>query len=438
MRLSLFLVLLVVASDINLPVGHVDAWSLTPSFSCQSLHLSKGIRLNKQSQCRNTPIGHHLSRKEVAESWLPPSGTCLLLVQPRGIHQQPTSQRDAARCSQPTSTVTTTTLHSFNEDWEGDDIRWTTRWRRRLQSSFRLGTAGGRVPICRNSILALNIFFFVHQTITTIASVRRRHPDYWPSHAIAMITDAILGATRPGPTTLDLAHISRPISSLSVISLLRQLPQPHRLITSGFLHGGLIHLLVNMDSLRRLPVWLETGLGVPLYLTTYLTAIVAGNISHTLMTPSQSFCVGASGGICGLYGLLYVSLLRMGNSAAASRVIRGMGILVLYGLFLANVSNAGHVGGFLAGIAMGTLFGPRYRKDYAARRKWAVGVDESSRDYRAAMGFGIKPSPQSIFPLALFWSVSILGLIALNPNSLQAIVLVGRTILHPGAAFAAL
>lgn len=71
-----------------------------------------------------------------------------------------------------------------------------------------------------------------------------------------------------------------------------------------------MHFLVNMIVLRGQPSWLSSGLGGPLYLTTYIVSIVTGNIAHLEYTKNpfdKTLCMGASGAISGLYGLMAVS-----------------------------------------------------------------------------------------------------------------------------------
>ena len=289
-----------------------------------------------------------------------------------------------SRCRQPTSHL------RMIQDWEGDDIRWSSRLRRRLRQQN-----DGRSTPAKTTLIALNLFFFLYQTITTVNFIRRGHPDYWPRYAIPMITDAVVGSTIHGPLTLDFAFSN----SLSK-------NQPHRFLTSGFLHGGIIHLLVNLDTLRRQPAWLETGLGIPLYITAFLISIVTGNIGHMKGAHDpfdRTLCLGASGGICGSYGLMYASLVRMGNSRAASQVLKGILVLLVMGLFVDNISTAAHVGGFLGGLLVGLLCGPAYQKNYSMRRKNSVEYDPSPRDFRQAMGFGVMPTARGLVPLPLLW-----------------------------------
>jgi membrane associated rhomboid family serine protease len=310
-------------------------------------------------------------------------------------------------------------IYQSRQRWEGDDIRWSSRFGRFFRQSLRLRTA--KQP-GRTALLILNLAAFIYQTVSSVNGIRHRHPDYWPKESLTMIFDALWGSSAlPGRVTMDFVHST----ALSA-------HQPHRYLTAGFLHGGLLHFLVNMDALRRMPSWLETGLGTGLYLTTYVASTVAGNMGHSLFEPGSSFCLGASGGLTGLYGLMFVCLVRMGNHKAAWQVLRGMAFIVLFGFALTNISNAAHVGGFVGGLLVGLFCGPSYGKSYSLRRKWSLQVDNSPRDYRGVMGFGTMPSTSGWIPLPILWSITLMG-IASQPILRSAPQLVLRGLLQPGS-----
>jgi membrane associated rhomboid family serine protease len=169
------------------------------------------------------------------------------------------------------------------------------------------------------------------------------------SAGVAIYSVRGIAAHSLGPFFIDFAHQPYPLSHF----------QRHRYITSGFLHGSLVHLGMNLRALFSLPRWLENGIGRGVYLSSYLVAIVTGNIAHTFSTlgelpgrRSSSLAIGASGGICGLYGLMFVSLCKMNNSSAAQYVFKQMLWLVAFGYLVPNISNAAHaahIGGFLGG-----------------------------------------------------------------------------------------
>jgi membrane associated rhomboid family serine protease len=305
--------------------------------------------------------------------------------------------------------------------WDGDDLRWTQRLRRRM---FRSNIGGSKTP-GRSTLIGLNLFMFVYQTINTVQMIARQHPGYWPRHALSMILDTLLGSANVrGPLTTDFVHISY-LSNR----------QPHRFLTAGFLHGDIIHLLLNLDALRRLPSWLETGLGTSLFVTTFIVSIVTGNIGHSIVmapTAPRTICLGSSGGICGLYGLMYVALTKMGQPRGALSILQNMALLFVFGFFIEAISNAGHIGGFIGGIIMGILCVPRYQRDYQMRRKNSLQADVSPAAYRQVMGFGIAPSKRGFLPVQAIWIAT--GLLFVAEPRFRAIPAnVVRGLWNPGS-----
>jgi membrane associated rhomboid family serine protease len=242
--------------------------------------------------------------------------------------------------------------------------------------------------------------------------------------------DALTVASSLGPFTMDFVN-QRLLTRI----------QPHRYLTSGFLHGSLIHLLFNMRYLWKIPRWLEdnggTGNGFGgwlLYLSTYLSSIVAGNIardyfSSTAMAAS-SLCLGASGGICGLNGLMFIMLRRMGNGRYSAVLLKDMAFLLLFGQLMDGISNASHIGGFLCGAAFGWMFGPNYSSGYSS---WRLSRDENepSLEYRSAMGSGISPDKPDV-PLRYFFGVTGLALV-LRPELRTIFGCIIRGFRSPGA-----
>lgn len=232
-------------------------------------------------------------------------------------------------------------------------------------------------------------------------------------------------ASSAGPFTMDFVH--QPAISMY---------QPHRFLTGGFLHGNLVHLVLNMRYLWMIPSWLEVGLGRSLYLTAYLVSIVTGNIAHSMVVEGRQkatlgLCLGSSAGICGLNGLMYVLLRRMGNKNASQAVFRGMTFLIFYGLIAEGISNVGHIGGFLGGAAVGYVFGPQYGKSYSLRKKFSLEVDQAPNDYRRAMGFGIQPT-KGILPLSFLWAGAFLALLV-DPNLRTIPSCIVRGLFKPGS-----
>ena len=77
-----------------------------------------------------------------------------------------------------------------------------------------------------------------------------------------------------------------------------------RIITSIFLHGGLLHLVFNMYSLYIIGPQLESFFGKVKYIIIYLISGICGNLLSMLFLSDTHVSVGASGAIFGLLGAL--------------------------------------------------------------------------------------------------------------------------------------
>ena len=91
------------------------------------------------------------------------------------------------------------------------------------------------------------------------------------------------------------------------------------MLTSIFLHRGVIHLLVNIAVLVQLGLLLERMVGPFTFGTIYIASGVLGSVMSTVAAPMGVF-VGAAGAICGLYGLLGVAAFRGMVQSTALRV----------------------------------------------------------------------------------------------------------------------
>ena len=76
-----------------------------------------------------------------------------------------------------------------------------------------------------------------------------------------------------------------------------------QLITYAFLHGGLLHLLLNMLGLFFLGPELERYLGARMFFIMFLFCSLLGGLGWLALTwPYEGVCIGASGGIFGMIG----------------------------------------------------------------------------------------------------------------------------------------
>ncbi len=134
-----------------------------------------------------------------------------------------------------------------------------------------------------------------------------------------------------------------------------------RLLTSVFLHIGLVHLAVNMWCLWDLGSFAERIYGHASYLAIYLVTGIAGAI-FSLMWRPFALEAGASGAIFGIAGALIASfwLGRLPYSGRAAKaavlsVIAFAGYNLFVGLFGSAAGIAAHIGGLLSGFVLGLI-----------------------------------------------------------------------------------
>jgi rhomboid protease GluP len=132
-----------------------------------------------------------------------------------------------------------------------------------------------------------------------------------------------------------------------------------RLLTSMFLHIGLIHLAFNMAVLWGIGRFLERLLGQAGFLVVYLLAGLCGSLASLAWNP-EVVSAGASGAIFGLYGALLGFLLRERRNVvpeARKRLTRSalafVGYNFVFGLAIGHVDLAAHLGGLAGGFLCG-------------------------------------------------------------------------------------
>ncbi|MGC6500583.1 MAG: rhomboid family intramembrane serine protease [Henriciella sp.] len=141
----------------------------------------------------------------------------------------------------------------------------------------------------------------------------------------------------------------------------------HRLLTSGFLHGGGLHLLINMYVLWSFGAWLEGVLGPLRYLFVYVASLIGGSLWALMenRTKLQYRALGASGAVSGLvlsvcllvpFAWLGVFFIPM------PAVVFGVLFIVLSAVLAQRdhkiIGHEAHLGGALTGIVATILVAP--------------------------------------------------------------------------------
>ncbi len=213
-------------------------------------------------------------------------------------------------------------------------------------------------PLITLALIAFNIAVFVYQL-----GLDERQTERLLEHAAllpARLTDSL--AYGPSPELLDTAAT---------------------LVTSQFLHGGLLHLALNLWALWIFGDNVEDRLGPFRYLWFYLVCGAVAGLAHVLAGPHSLVpTVGASGAISGVMGAYIVFYPRARvvtlipvlfyplffNLPAAVFVGLWFALQVLSGLAEAGQQESGgvawwaHIGGFLAGLGMVAVLGRRKRR----------------------------------------------------------------------------
>lgn len=131
-----------------------------------------------------------------------------------------------------------------------------------------------------------------------------------------------------------------------------------RLLTSTFMHSGLMHLFANMYALIFVGTILEPFLGKTKYLFLYLLTGILASVA-SIWWYDAAISVGASGAIFGLYGFFLAILLLKKlpadvNKAFLTSTLVFVGFNLLMG-FTGGIDNAAHIGGLVGGFLLGIV-----------------------------------------------------------------------------------
>jgi membrane associated rhomboid family serine protease len=147
--------------------------------------------------------------------------------------------------------------------------------------------------------------------------------------------------------------------------------RPWTMITSAFVHSptSFLHILFNMYSLFVFGPILEHLLGRGRFLALYLIAAFGGSVAVLVLDPSRGV-LGASGAIFGLMGAFFVIQRRLGGNNLQIIIVIGLNLVI--GFLIPNISWQAHVGGLVAGAAVAFVYLQTRRP--AQRRTQLLGV----------------------------------------------------------------
>jgi rhomboid protease GluP len=143
------------------------------------------------------------------------------------------------------------------------------------------------------------------------------------------------------------------------------------ILSAGWLHGGLLHILFNVLWVRQLaPATADlygAGRTVIIYVLSGAVGFAMSSVMGLLLPGvpllgGAGFTVGASAPIFGLLGALVCYGRRTGSSHVGATAWQYAVILFLFGLFMRGVDNWAHAGGFVGGYAAALWLNPSKRE----------------------------------------------------------------------------
>jgi membrane associated rhomboid family serine protease len=202
-----------------------------------------------------------------------------------------------------------------------------------------------------------------------------------PANTLILVANAIIFgfALRMGPHAAgELSRFAMvPAEITEASSFQRELSAIGTLVTSTFLHAGILHLAANMLYLFIFGAAIEERLGHARFLAFYLAAGVFAGLATIAADPgSRVAVVGASGAIAGVLGaylalfpasrIITILPFRTIEVPAIFYLLIWFALQLYSGLASAAIGAPGggiawsaHIGGFLFGLACGPLVAKR-------------------------------------------------------------------------------
>ena len=135
-----------------------------------------------------------------------------------------------------------------------------------------------------------------------------------------------------------------------------------RLLTAGFVHYDIFHLLMNSMALFNMGMYCEKRFGMKKYLIILLVSIICGNC-FVFIGDGNVLGLGISGGLFGLLGAYIVSIWQDGllrNQMVRANLISVL-MMNLFISLLPSISLMAHLGGFVAGCILAVVMSEKHK-----------------------------------------------------------------------------
>jgi rhomboid protease GluP len=185
---------------------------------------------------------------------------------------------------------------------------------------------------------------------------------------------ALMGVSPVNPTSAQLVKWGANWGPLSLGA------EPWRMLASNYIHIGIVHILLNMWCLWNLGFLAERVFDPWTYVLTYTCCGLAGSLASLWWHP-MTVGAGASGAIFGLAGAL-ITALYLGHLPISKQAMQGTlkslltfaGYNLFFGAAVRGIDNSAHIGGLLAGLALGAVLAKHLTNQPEIRDGWRRGV----------------------------------------------------------------
>lgn len=193
--------------------------------------------------------------------------------------------------------------------------------------------------------------------------LRNKTPSLWALYAVVALNVGVWlanladGMSPMQPDTADLFRWGAGSASAVVRD-----GEFWRLITATVLHGGLMHLALNMYALWVAGTQVTRWFGNGQFLLIYWASALAGSALSLHFSAQQAVSVGASGAVFGVLGAVLAAVVQHRErvpKAVVTQLLTSQGLFVAIslgqGFVREGIDNAAHIGGLLAGAGMAWL-----------------------------------------------------------------------------------
>jgi membrane associated rhomboid family serine protease len=139
----------------------------------------------------------------------------------------------------------------------------------------------------------------------------------------------------------------------------------YRLLTAAFMHGGYLHIALNMYALYLFGPPLESALGRVRFLTLYLLSALGGSAASYAFNAPDGASLGASGAVFGLLGAFFIVNRKFGRDNSGLLVLVAINLAIAFLPGFGNIDWHAHVGGLITGVLVATalVYAPRKKRN---------------------------------------------------------------------------